>query len=174
MGSYYYITPKDYETAESNGLTKKDVYRRVYEENWSIERAISTPKMKMKPATKYTKEEKEIIFKNGLTTKIVSQRIHRGWDREKAITTPKIAKKDHRCCRGRYKYTDEIIEIVKSNGIKIDTFYRRVRDGWSIEKASTTPTSSIKINTQNSVWRKWESARYTETQYYSKIRKMQG
>ena len=61
MGSYYYITPKDYETAESNGLTKKDVYRRVYEENWSIERAISTPKMKMKPATKYTKEEIEFF-----------------------------------------------------------------------------------------------------------------
>ena len=174
MGSYYYITPKDYETAESNGLTKKDVYRRVYEENWSIKRAISTPKMKMKPMTKYTEEEKETIKKNGLTTRIVSQRVCRGWDREKAINTPPIQPQQKAHGRGRYKYTDEIIEIVKSNGIKIDTFYRRVRSGWSIEKASTTPTSSIKINTQNSVWRKWESARYTETQYYSKIRKMQG
>ena len=58
MKNYFYITPEDYEAANKIGLSKKDVYRRVYEENWSIERAISTPKMKMKPMTKYTEEEK--------------------------------------------------------------------------------------------------------------------
>lgn len=39
MKNYFYITPKDYEAANKIGLSKKDVYRRVYEENWSIERA---------------------------------------------------------------------------------------------------------------------------------------
>ncbi|MDY4137617.1 hypothetical protein, partial [Terrisporobacter sp.] len=75
--------------------------------------------------------------------------------------------------RGRYKYNDEIINTVISNGIKLDTFYRRVRNGWSIDDASTISTGSIKINTQNNIWRKWESERYAEKKYYSKIRKMQ-
>ena len=173
MKNYFYITPKDYEAANKIGLSKNDVYRRVYEENWSIERAISTPKMKMKPMTKYTEEEKETIKKNGLTTRIVSQRVCRGWSIEKAINTPPIQPQQKAHGRGRYKYNDEIINTVISNGIKLDTFYRRVRNGWSIDDASTIPTGSIKINTQNNIWRKWESERYAEKKYYSKIRKMQ-
>ena len=109
MKNYFYITPKDYEAANKIGLSKKDVYRRVYEENWSIERAISTPKMKMKPMTKYTEEEKETIKKNGLTTRIVSQRVCRGWSIEKAINTPPIQPQQKAHGRGRYKYNDEII-----------------------------------------------------------------
>ena len=61
MGHYFYITPEDYRIAEGNGLSRKDVYRRVYEENWSIKRAITTPKRKIKPMTKYTEKQKAII-----------------------------------------------------------------------------------------------------------------
>ena len=118
-------------------------------------------------------KEKETIKKNGLTTRIVSQRVCRGWSIEKAINTPPIQPQQKAHGRGRYKYNDEIINTVISNGIKLDTFYRRVRNGWSIDDASTISTGSIKINTQNNIWRKWESERYAEKKYYSKIRKMQ-
>lgn len=73
MKNYFYITPKDYEAANKIGLSKKDVYRRVYEENWSIERAISTPKMKMKPMTKYTEEEVDTLRRTKLKEYLVKK-----------------------------------------------------------------------------------------------------
>lgn len=162
MGNYFYITPEDYRIAEGNGLSRKDVYRRVYEENWSIKRAITTPKRKIKPMTKYTEKQKSIIKENGLTTRIVSQRICRGWDIERAINIPFVKPKEKASGRGRYKYSDEIINIVLSNGIKLDTFYRRVRDGWSISDASTIPTGTKKINNDEHIWRKLNHLSYEE------------
>lgn len=162
MKNYFYVTPEDYKVAEKNGLSRKDLYRRVYEENWSINRAITTPKMKIKPMTKYTEEQKAIIKENGLNTRIVSQRIFRGWTIERAINTPPVQPKDKAHGRGRYKYRDEIINIVLNNGIKLDTFYRRVRDGWSIDDASTILVGSKKINIENSIWRKLNHSNYEE------------
>ena len=40
MKNYFYITPKDYEAANKIGLSKKDVYRRVYDRESRIQKWI--------------------------------------------------------------------------------------------------------------------------------------
>lgn len=105
----------------------------------------------------------------------MEQRIREyGWDKERAITTPKKVRKDRSLwinkalsngiCKGTFysrvskckfseeeaatiplmehtgpksKFSKEILEKVKANGISIDCFRRRIREGWDIELAST-------------------------------------
>lgn len=162
MENYFYVTPEEYEEAKKIGLSEKDIYRRIHEENWSKKRAINTPKKKIRPSIKYTEEQKRIIKENGLTTRIVSLRRHRGWSMEKAINTPKFKPQQKANGRDRYKYSDEIINIVLKNGIKLDTFYRRVRNGWSIDEASTIPVNSKKINTKNHIWKVLNHSNFEE------------
>lgn len=89
MEERFYVTPEDYIIAEKNGLTRKDVYRRVFELNWSIERAITEPKMVMSPKIVYTEEERVLMAKNNISVKNVTQRIKEGWERERAVNTPR-------------------------------------------------------------------------------------
>lgn len=51
-----------------------------------------------------------------------------GWDKEKALTTPTRPLKDKK----------KWVKIAEANGISKNTFYARVRNGWSYTKASTT------------------------------------
>lgn len=89
MEERFYVTPEDYITAEKNGLTRKDVYRRVFELNWSIEKAITKPKMVMSPKIVYTEEERVLMAKNNISVKSVTRRIKEGWKRERAVNTPR-------------------------------------------------------------------------------------
>lgn len=143
MEGRFYITPEDYLTAAKNGLTRKDVYRRVYELNWIVERAISEPKLIMSPRTEYTKDERAMMIKNDITPTLVTKRINSGWERKVAVSTPKGVGRKNKCNKKKSKYADEVFEAIKNNGIKLDTFYWRVRNGWSVERATTTPAKIL-------------------------------
>lgn len=159
MKRYYYITPDDYEIAKNNGLTVKNVQDRVYRLGWDIEKAINTPKKNRKEYIYLTVEEKEIIFKNNLTTRNVTERMYRGWTKEKAINTPKIDKvKNLKPIQKSNKY----LEIAINNGIKKDTFYKRIKSGWSAEEACTLPPKSKKNDKTNHIWNKYEAMRIEE------------
>lgn len=133
-----YITQEDYKRAEANGISNELLYNRVYRMSWDVERAICQKKQVMSARIEYTAEEKELMKKNNIPVYLVYSRLRDGWDRKKAVSTPKIIKKGRKVKRARSKFTDEIIELVKSNGINISTFYWRVRNGWSEEEAATT------------------------------------
>lgn len=128
MENYFYITPQDYKEAEKNGISARLLYQRVWE-GWSKKRAITEPVH----TKKLTKEHFAIAATNGISVNTVKHRVgHLKWDIEKAITVKPIKRKN--------KYLD----IAKANGIKESTFRSRINQGWSQEKASTTPVKTRK------------------------------
>ncbi len=134
MPRYYYITPVDYELAKQNGIAEYIVRQRVFEAGWNIERAITTKVQKKK---NYTDEEKELMKLNGITVKIVTDRIRNGWDREKALNTPKLPVLYNNYKNRRRVFSKEVIKKAKDNGICYNTFRDRVkRMGWSLEDAA--------------------------------------
>jgi hypothetical protein len=78
-----------------------------------------------------TPEEYEIAAQNGISRKLLNQRIRQsGWDKERAITTP--PKKQTNLKRW--------MEIAEKNGIPYYTARNRVvLCGWSWERAVTEP-----------------------------------
>lgn len=70
--------------------------------------------------------------KNGVSASRLYQRVHYGrFTIEEAINTP--VQKQRRGVWAKWG------EIATSNGIKSSTFYDRLRNGWSEERAATTP-----------------------------------
>lgn len=129
MSRYYYITPKDYEVAERNGISNTVVNQRVRVLGWSIEKSISLPLQERK----LTKEHFEIAATNGIKKETVKHRVHYlKWDIQEAITKPTIRK------------TNSWLDVARSNGINLSTYRSRLCQGWSEEKAATTKTFSRK------------------------------
>ena len=127
MKRYWYITPKDFEIAEENGIKKDTVIQRVRRFGWDVDRAV-----KIKP--KYIKKEKEILDlakKHGINSSTIDDRVRNGWDLIKACTEP-IRKK------GRPRiYPDWVYEKAKENGIRFSIVNHRIHRGWDLERACT-------------------------------------
>ncbi|WP_068672301.1 hypothetical protein [Oceanobacillus sp. Castelsardo] len=119
------LTIKDIKQAEKNGITETALRSRIYH-GWSKEKALTSPMRKT--LDKYY----EIAEKNGISKQLVRTRIYQhGWPLEKAITRPKQKTKI---------YSEEHEKAVK-NGLNItyQNFVNRIKKGWTIEEASTTP-----------------------------------
>lgn len=80
----YYLTPEDYEAAEANGINQQTAYRRFYQLNWSKERAITQKPRKLNKYTEWVK----LAEQKGIKHNTFLNRLARGWDLEKAATTP--------------------------------------------------------------------------------------
>ncbi len=124
---YWYITPKDYETAEKNGIKKDTVIQRVRKLGWDIDSAI-TKKIKR------TNIPQEIIDKAkemGIDRKTLVRRIRDGWNLEEAcsIETKKIGKPR--------KHPDWVYEMAEENGIRLATVNHRIKWGWDMLRACT-------------------------------------
>ena len=143
MENYFYITPEHYKTAEENGIPAHAVYRRVNEENWSIQRAIT------QPLAKRTKSQwsqwKEIATRNGVGYQTFVQRVNtQKWTPEKAATTTPLSRKelmkDINNKRKNRVLTNEQIKRAEANGVSYQLlYYRRVIRKWDIEDAITRP-----------------------------------
>ena len=107
--------------ARKNGI-KEHVYYGRLRMGWDIERAATTPVNKNKEI--YQKCEE-----NGISYATYRHRIRNGATEEEALQGRKYK-----------KYSKEIIELTKSNGISYHLLCERVnRLGWDIERAATTP-----------------------------------
>ena len=83
-----------------------------------------------------TPEQWERAYKNGLTYLLVMTRVYRyGWKPEKAVTEPK---------RKKIGATIEQKKEANALGIKRSTIYKRIKAGWTVEEAHTTPTQTKK------------------------------
>ncbi len=85
--------------------------------------------------TGITYKDLEIAEENGISESNVKNRVYTlGWDVDKAITTPVYRK-------GTLKeiYGEEVCDNLKKNCILKETFYSRLRIGWSVKDASTIP-----------------------------------
>ncbi|MFP3415039.1 hypothetical protein SB773_26280 [Bacillus sp. SIMBA_074] len=122
------ITDEDYEKAAKNGISKSNVYQRVNEYGWELERAITVPIRKRKGginASMITLAER-----NGISKVTFCKRIKNGMDPYEAATKPK----------GYESY----LELSRKNGIKDATFYQRITRGMKPYEAATKPVVSRK------------------------------
>lgn len=78
-----------------------------------------------------TPEDCKIAENNGIPEHVVRDRFYnKFWSKRRALSEPyKPRPKTH------LKYA----EALKESGVKRSLFYHRVRDGWTEEKAATTP-----------------------------------
>lgn len=142
---FEYITPEDFETAEQNGLSMKLVRERVYNLGWDIDKAISTPKRKIKKDPLWAKWRK-VASENGVSYQLYSKRVKEwGIDPEVAASTKpmKFDEIHQLAMKAIRKYDPKLLEIAAKNGISKKLFYRRVSGHkWDIERAITTPPMS--------------------------------
>lgn len=121
--NYYgpFITDEDYEKAAKNGISKSNVYQRVNEYGWDLERAITVP-VRKKNGGIYAGM---IVFaeQNGISKPTFFKRVKDGMDLYEAATKPV----------GYATY----LELARKNGIKDVTFYQRITRGMKPYEAAT-------------------------------------
>ncbi|MED1382094.1 hypothetical protein [Bacillus mycoides] len=115
------ITDEDYEIASKKGISKSNVYQRVNEYGWELERAITVPVRKRKGgiyAGMITFAER-----NGISKPTFFKRVKDGMDLYEAATKP----------TGYAAH----LELARKNGIKDVTFYQRITRGMKPYEAAT-------------------------------------
>ena len=135
----WYITPEEYSLAKRNGISKENLEQRIRCYGWNKEKALNTP---VRKRGVIPKKFKDMAKKNNIPIATFYNRVYGlKWSMEKASTEPimDIETKAQNFVKRLRKYPIEYIEKAKANGISEHTFRRRVRDGWSIERAATTP-----------------------------------
>lgn len=87
----YYITPEEYKIAESNGISKELVNKRVRLYAWDKHSAILLAPNKIK---KYDESIKALLKVNGISEATFYKRISYGWTVERAATESVNFRKD--------------------------------------------------------------------------------
>lgn len=148
-------TPEELaENSAVDGLTSHDITTRIRHHGWSVEKAITKPKMKKNQTfffngKYYTAEElKSLSPIPNITSSIIRNRINKhGWDVERAITQPTNEKKQpHGCGTCLFEYMGKIYnsyELCQMSSIEgltpLDITTRINKHGWSVERAITQP-----------------------------------
>ena len=144
MAEVIYITPEEYDIAESNGIDNIMVNVRVRKLRWTIERAINTPIKRQNPRGSMD-EYLKIAKSNGIGYRMFFQRVNvLKWDIEKAYTKPPQTKEEKiqqaiKCVQSRRKYPKKYVDMAAKNGIEYTTFRQRILHGWNMEDAATKP-----------------------------------
>jgi len=119
-----YLTPEDYEIAESNGISERLVYERFYINDWTAERAITQPvkrKGKLKKLVEEAHSNGIMISRSGMQARM------RKMSDYDAVNTP------------LRESSSEYVAIAEENGISRQAYYSRRKRGWDKELASTWP-----------------------------------
>lgn len=77
--------------AEQSGISKMNVYNRVFSLGWDLQRAITEPMHK--PDTQKMKYVR-IAKANGMSSTTFYNRVKAGWDYETAANTPKMTREE--------------------------------------------------------------------------------
>lgn len=121
----WYISPEEYAIAAKNGIKKDTLEHRIRYYGWNKEKAITKKIVRCKLG-KWI----ELAAKNGIPRETFNSRVYNlKWDLEYAATTP-VNK----------KYPEWIKKELKRNGIKYNTFLKRIEKGWDLERAYTEKT----------------------------------
>jgi hypothetical protein len=126
-----YITDEQYLIANRNGISKKNVYQRVNEYGWSVEKAITQTLHN----TKNKKTDRTLMLLaelNGVNYGTYKKRIKDGMDPHEAAV---------KCS----KYSVEF-QIALDNGIGTESFYARIRRGMTPYEAATQPPKYKKFS----------------------------
>jgi hypothetical protein len=135
MSHYFYITPEEYEQAEKNGVDAFNLERRVRLLGWNKEKAINTPKEPHTDRSYWS----EVAKRNGIKYQTFMSRIRRGWDEEKAATTPLQFKRFDGIYEPNRIIPKEILRLAEKNGIKYHTLRMGIKRGMDPYEAATKP-----------------------------------
>ncbi len=146
------------ELSNIDGITARDIFNRIHNCGWTVERAITQPKnVKLQPhgcrdknkecKFKYdgkihkSYELKEKSCVEDITTHNITNRINQlGWDIDKALTKPKKKYNQLFEYKGKYYTSKELAKISKLDNITHNDITDRInRNGWSVERAITQP-----------------------------------
>ena len=141
----YYVTPEEYEIAKLNGISQVRVNYRIRNYGWKKKDAITIPPKEMKPLNeKYVK----LAESNGINRDTFRIRVRNyGMSELEAATKPLQNRKKQaaKMRKRRRKYSEELLQLAKENGVAYSTFINRInKSGWSPEKAATTPVMTSK------------------------------
>ncbi|PGB25365.1 nucleoside permease [Bacillus toyonensis] len=127
-----WLTDEEYARAAANGVIRTRLNSRVYDFNWDLELAISSPPgtVRHEYERKYAKWLK-LAARNGISSSTFYSRLGLGWDHQAAATkTP----------RSKSKAEKKWLNIAEQNGISYQTFMSRIHTRkWDMERAATTP-----------------------------------
>lgn len=135
----FYITPEEYNTAQENGISRELLNRRIRALAWDKKSAMTKEPRRHNDIKDYLDK----AAKNGIKKHTFLSRIGKlGWDFEKAAITPTKDNKENmrELAENHRKYPLNVLEKVKSNNIRMGTFYARIKKGWSMDKAAETHT----------------------------------
>lgn len=143
MGYEWYVTPQEYEIAEQNGISAKNLNNRIRQFGWHKERAMTEPYRQRRDLSEWGK----IAESNGIQYRTMQTRIARGWSIEDAATKPLFDMKTQmkQLKQNNRKYPD-VESKLKEIGITYAAFTNRMRSGWTLEDAMKT----VKMSNQES------------------------
>ncbi|WP_180235595.1 hypothetical protein [Bacillus toyonensis] len=127
------ITNEQYLIANKNGISRRNVYQRVNEYGWSIEKAITQPLYN----TNKRKTDRALMLlaeANGINYATYRQRVKDGMDPREAAVKPTV------------KHIE--LQIAIDNGIGVETFYKRIRRGMTPYEAAIKPLKNRKFSTK--------------------------
>jgi len=139
-----YITPEEYEIAASHGVPAAMLDRRVRQQDWPKQKAMTTPPRPQKPRGYFT-DWLELAKKNGIGRDSFHNRVRKGWSLVDAATKPlpgpdEIREQALRATEHARVHPEEYLRLAEQNGIPYHTFHHRVKYcGWSYERAATEP-----------------------------------
>lgn len=124
----YYLTPEHFEIAEKNGISRDRLQQRVYQQNWSIERAIAQPMIKPK---NIWKDWQELAEAHGVCMNTFYYRVRAGREPREAATAPSSKLS---------RIPSWVWEKAERNGISKKVLSSRVHGyKWDLERACTEP-----------------------------------
>jgi hypothetical protein len=141
MGHWFYITPDEYAEAAKIGIKPGMLDRRVREQGWPKERAMTTPPRKLTDRRRWKAEAE----RNGISYDTFMSRVNRGWSMEKAATQPLQSAEERKqqalhASEHFRVYPKSYVQLAEKNGIPYPTFFNRVKHcGWDMDRAATEP-----------------------------------
>jgi predicted DNA-binding transcriptional regulator AlpA len=131
------------ELAKQNGISYPTFHARLTKKTsrkWTPEEAATIPPLKsgrpriIKMNYQFpTDEEIKQAASIDVSEKLLNQRLRKGWEMERAITSPVGTSYE-----GLEKHT-KLLKLAKRTGISESTFYRRIREGMTPYQAASTP-----------------------------------
>ncbi|QHT61712.1 hypothetical protein GXP70_18185 [Paenibacillus lycopersici] len=131
-----YISPEHYEQAAAIGISSKNVYQRVHQYGWSVDRAIS--ELPMKRSLELPEHWLVVAAANGISRRKYARRIAAGYTEEDAATLTHEEAIKLRAERQR-KVSLADIERAEALGLTAHSLRERLRNGWSKADALTLP-----------------------------------
>jgi hypothetical protein len=148
------------ELADAYGLNECTLLYRL-NHGWELERALNQPVITYKWDEKYVvaghgnepKSMRELAEESGLKYKTLIGRLKRGWDLERALSSPLNPEMKRHIVDAKGNEYESIQELSDAYGIDYASLYYRINHGWDIERALTVPVNKYTRKKSKESWK---------------------